>query len=165
MDRMFLILEKISIMSAITVSEFYIKHLAERYCFLSVSVITSKEMPFCQFIVSTTLVSQLPDKGVFWQLDYQRFDLYLRDQHIVNAIAERVDKVSYIHILSFYYVIPIFLSYMVLIYCLYYKIFCKEFNYQRLNPFRIFRFFFPPLNKRSSIFILHPETVQVELII
>ena len=41
---------------------------------------------------------QLPDKGVFWQVDYQRFNHYLRDQHIINAIGERVDKVSSVRI-------------------------------------------------------------------
>ncbi|KAK2173618.1 hypothetical protein NP493_863g01050 [Ridgeia piscesae] len=39
-----------------------------------------------------TSEEQLPDKGVFWQIDYQRFNHYLRDQHIINAIGERVDK-------------------------------------------------------------------------
>ncbi|KAI0217131.1 DNA-directed RNA polymerase III subunit RPC3 [Lamellibrachia satsuma] len=39
-----------------------------------------------------TTSEELPDKGVFWELDYQRFNLYLRDQHIINAIGERIDK-------------------------------------------------------------------------
>ena len=60
-----------------------------------------KEFYFIQNYFTKLKFQDFGDNGIYWCVDYSRFDKYLRDQIIINAFENRIDKV----ILFFYFLL------------------------------------------------------------